>query len=55
MKKIINEADYIKILKRIDALMDAQNDSPELEELIHLTLLAEKYEDEHYPISVPHK
>jgi hypothetical protein len=30
--------------------MDAQKGTPELEELIRLTLIAERYEDEYYPI-----
>ncbi|GAB6905092.1 conserved hypothetical protein [Desulfosarcina cetonica] len=51
--KLISESEYQTILKRIDVLMDAQKGTPELEELIRLTRIAERYEDEHYPIGVP--
>ena len=53
MNGISSEIDYQKVLKRIEALMDAEKGTPELEELIKLTLVAEKYEDEHYPINEP--
>ena len=53
MDRIISESDYQNVLKRIDALMDAEKDTPELGELIRLTQIAEKYEEEHYPISRP--
>ena len=53
MKRIETEDDYERILERIDALMHAGKDTPELEELKRLTMMVERYEDEHYPIGQP--
>ena len=47
------ESDYQKALARIEALMDAKAGTKELDELKHLTLLVEAYEDMHYPIGSP--
>jgi antitoxin component HigA of HigAB toxin-antitoxin module len=46
----MTEEEYAAILTRISVLMDAKPDTPEMGELMALTLLAEEYEDEHYPI-----
>jgi HTH-type transcriptional regulator / antitoxin HigA len=50
---IKNEEDYKKALSRIEELMDAQPDTPEMDELELMTALVEMYEDRHYPISLP--
>ena len=50
---IKNEEDYKKALSRIEELMDAQPDTPEMDELELMTALVEMYEDRHYPICPP--
>jgi len=45
-----NKIDYSGILSRIETLMDAEPDTPELDELKRLTAIVEKYEDIHYPM-----
>jgi predicted RNase H-like HicB family nuclease len=51
--EIKNEEDYENAVSRIDELMDAEADTPELDELKSLTLLVEQYENIHYPLSPP--
>lgn len=55
MKIIKNENDYEKALTRIEELMEIDpNSGTDLyDELELLSYLVEKYEDEHYPISIP--
>ena len=53
IKIIKTEAEYEATLARIAALMDAEPDSPQEEELKLLVLLVEKYEAEHFPIDLP--
>jgi HTH-type transcriptional regulator/antitoxin HigA len=50
---IKTEADYEAALKRVDALMDAEFDTQEGDELDILTTLIEAYEAKHYAINVP--
>jgi HTH-type transcriptional regulator/antitoxin HigA len=50
---IKNDEDYKKALSRIEELMDAQPDTPEMDELELMTALVEMYEDRHYPICPP--
>ena len=45
--------DYKTALKRIESLMDAKRGTREMDELEILSVLVEKYEDEHFPISSP--
>lgn len=52
-KIIKTEAEYETALARIYALMDAEPNSHEEEELELLGLLVEKYEEEHFPIDPP--
>ncbi len=47
------EQDYEKALDRIDEIFDAKPGSKEDEELEILSILVEKYEDEHYLIEMP--
>ncbi len=50
---IRTEADHEAALARIDALMDAQAGSPEIEELSVLAELVESYEARQFPIELP--
>ncbi len=52
-KLIKTEQEYNSVLSRIEELMDAQENSPEIEELELLAALVELYEDEHYPMDLP--
>lgn len=53
IKVIKTEEDYQKALKRLEVIFDAPIDSPEGDEAEILSILVEKYEDEHYPICPP--
>ena len=53
IKVIKNEGDYQTALKRLEVIFDAPIDSPEGDEAEILSILIEKYEDEHYPIDPP--
>ncbi len=53
IKVIKNENDYQKALERLEVIFDAPIDSPEGDEAEILSILIEKYEDEHYPIGPP--
>lgn len=53
IRPIRSEQDYDAALERIDALMDAQAGTPELDELEVLATLVELYEEKHYPIDLP--
>ena len=52
-KLLKTEADYNDALKRIDELFDAEQGSPEADELELLVALVELYEKEHFPIEAP--
>ena len=51
IRPIRTEADYKAALARVEALMDAEADSPEGEELDVLATLVSVHEKEHYPIA----
>jgi HTH-type transcriptional regulator/antitoxin HigA len=53
IKIIKTEDDYQKALKRLEEIFEAPIDSPDGDEAEILTILIEKYEDEHYPIGPP--
>ena len=53
IKAIKTEKDYQQALKRLEVIFDAPIDSPEGDEAEILSILIEKYEDEHYPIDPP--
>ena len=53
IKAIKTEKDYNKALSRLEAIFHAAIDSPEGDEAEVLTILIEKYEEEHYPIDAP--
>ena len=52
-KIIKTEAEHEAALLRVEALMDAKPGSPEEDELELLSMLVEKYEEEHYPVDLP--
>lgn len=52
-KILKTEADYDEALEQIEALLDAQPGTPEMDQLELLSFLVGKYEDEHYPIDLP--
>ena len=50
LKLIKNDKQLNEALERINQLWDAKSNTPERDELEVLSLLIEKYEEEHYPI-----
>lgn len=50
---IKTEYDYERALKEIEALMDAEPDTPEGDRLDVMTTLVEAFEAKHYPIGEP--
>ncbi len=52
-KLIKNERDYEATLERIEALMDAELDTPDGDELELLTTLVELYEEKQFPVGLP--
>ncbi len=50
---IKTEEDYQEALARLDVIFDTPLDSPDGDEADILSILIEKYEDEHYPIGPP--
>ena len=50
---IKEEEEYNRILARIEEIMDAEPGTPEGDELELLSLLVEKYEEEHFPLPDP--
>lgn len=53
IKAIKNEADYNQALKRLEEIFHAPVNTAEGDEAEVLSILIEKYEDEHYPIEAP--
>jgi len=53
IKIIKNEKEYEMVLAEIELLMGAEQNSPEGDKLEALSLLVEKYEEEHYTINMP--
>jgi HTH-type transcriptional regulator/antitoxin HigA len=53
VKPIKTKKDYNKALERLETLFDAKKGSPEGDELEVLSILIEKYENEHFPIGLP--
>ncbi len=50
---IKNDQDYEVALKRIEQLMAAEPNTPELDELEVLSILVDSYEDQYYPVNLP--
>ena len=53
IQPIRNSSDHESALKRIEALMSAQTDTAEGDELDVLATLVDAYEKEHFPIDAP--
>ncbi len=53
IKVLKTEDQYNEALKRLETIFDAPAETPEGEEAELLSILIEKYEDEHYPIEAP--
>ncbi len=53
IKPIKNEEDYSQTLSYIESLMDAKQNTPQMNELEVLRTLVEAYEEQHYKIDVP--
>lgn len=53
IKVIKTEDDYLQALERLEVIFDTPINSPEGDEAEILSILIEKYEDEHYPIGLP--
>jgi HTH-type transcriptional regulator/antitoxin HigA len=52
IQPIRTESDYEAALVRIEALMDAEPDTPAADELEVLAMHVELYENEHYPMAI---
>jgi len=53
IKPIKNEEDYTRALSYIETLMNAEPNTPQMDELEVLTTLVEAYEEQHYKIDAP--
>jgi HTH-type transcriptional regulator/antitoxin HigA len=53
IKPIKNERDFRRVLKEIDALMDATANTPEGDRLDVWVTLAEAWEEKHHAIDAP--
>jgi HTH-type transcriptional regulator/antitoxin HigA len=53
IKPIKNEQNYNEALQKIEILMNATPNTPEMDELEVLTTLVEAYEEQHYKIETP--
>jgi HTH-type transcriptional regulator/antitoxin HigA len=53
IKPIKTKKDYERAMARLEQIFDARPGTPEGDELEVLGILIEKYEDEHFPISLP--
>jgi len=53
IKPIRSEQDYVSAREYLNTVIDAEEGSSEADERDVLTVLIEKYEEEHYPIDIP--
>ena len=53
IKPIKNEQNYDEALQKIEKLMSAKPNTPQMDELEVLTTLVEAYEEQHYKIDAP--
>jgi len=53
IKPIRNESDYQDALSQLELIFDAKSGSPEGDKLEVLSILIDKYENEHFPIEMP--
>jgi len=54
IRPIRTEEDYEAACKKIDTIFQAEPGTPEDDELEILTVLVDAYEEEHFPIGMPH-
>lgn len=53
IKPIKTQNDYNQALERLELIFDAENGTPEGDELEVLGILIDQYENEHFPIRLP--
>ncbi|GAA4316848.1 helix-turn-helix domain-containing protein [Flaviaesturariibacter amylovorans] len=53
IKPIKTKKDYQAAMQRLEVIFDARHGSPEGDELEVLSILIEKYENEHFPVGMP--
>jgi len=53
IKPIKTKKDYQAAMNRLETIFDAQPGTPEGDELEVLSILIDKYEQEHYPVGYP--
>ena len=53
IKAIKTEQDYNQALERLEIIFHAEVDTPDGDEAEIISILIEKYENEHYPIGMP--
>ena len=53
VKPIKSKKDYHQAMERLEMIFDAKKGTPQGDELEVLSILIEKYEDEHFPIGLP--
>ncbi|RYZ50152.1 MAG: helix-turn-helix domain-containing protein [Chitinophagaceae bacterium] len=53
VKPIKTKKDYQAAMQRLEAIFDSRPGTPEGDELEVLSILIEKYENEHFPIGLP--
>jgi HTH-type transcriptional regulator/antitoxin HigA len=53
IKPIKTKKDYEQALERLETIFNAKKGSSEGDELQILSILLEKYEDEHFPVGLP--
>ncbi|MDY0344482.1 MAG: helix-turn-helix domain-containing protein [Lentimicrobium sp.] len=53
MKLIKTEADYTRVINRLEAIFDAKVGTAESDEADVLALLVDEYEKKHFPIAAP--
>jgi len=53
IKPIRTKADYNRALERLEVIFDARKETEEGDELEVLSILLDKYEQEHFPVGMP--
>lgn len=53
VRPIKNKKDYAQALERLEAIFDAKKNTTDGDELEVLSILIDKYENEHFPIGLP--
>ena len=53
VRPIKNKKDYAQALERLEAIFDAKKNTTDGDELEVLSILIDKYENEHFPVGLP--